>query len=64
MPALDAPRETWLLSAGSLAFLLAPSLWWADACAALALAIFITKEGIFSIRTALKPDFSGGCGCR
>lgn len=52
-----------VLFAGSLAFLLAPVLWWADAAAALLLALFIAREGVSGIRGALKPGFTGGCGC-
>jgi len=53
-----------VLLAGSLAFLLAPSLWWVDAVAAIGLSAFIAKEGVSSIRAALDPNFSGGCGCQ
>jgi divalent metal cation (Fe/Co/Zn/Cd) transporter len=52
-----------VLFAGSLVFLLAPSLWWADAAAGLALSAFILKEGISSILVSQKPSFRGGCGC-
>ena len=52
-----------VLFAGSLAFLLIPALWWADAAAALVLSAFIAKEGVAGIRAALKPGFTGGCGC-
>ena len=52
-----------VLFAGSLTFLLIPALWWADAAAALLLAVFIAREGISGIRAALQPDFTGGCGC-
>lgn len=52
-----------VLFAGSLLFLLSPSLWWTDAVAALVLAGFIAKEGLSGIRGALKPGFTGGCGC-
>lgn len=52
-----------ILFLGSLIYLLAPALWWADAVAALLLAALITREGIASIRAALNPTFSGGCGC-
>lgn len=52
-----------MLLVGSLVFMLAPWLWWADALAALALSVFIAREGVSSIRAALKPDFGGGCGC-
>jgi divalent metal cation (Fe/Co/Zn/Cd) transporter len=52
-----------VLFAGSLVFLLAPTLWWVDAVAAMVLAGFIGKEGIQGIRGALRKDFTGGCGC-
>lgn len=52
-----------VLFLGSLLFAVLPGLWWADAAAALVLAGFIAREGIEAIRAALKPDFSGGCGC-
>lgn len=52
-----------VLFLGSLLFAVLPGLWWADALAALILAVLITREGVGTIRAALKPDFSGGCGC-
>lgn len=52
-----------VLLAGSLLFLVAPALWWADAGAAGLLSVLIMQEGIGTIRSALKPGFSGGCGC-
>ncbi len=52
-----------VLFLGSLAFLLIPALWWADALAALGLSFFIAREGISGIRGALRPGFTGGCGC-
>ena len=52
-----------VLLAGSLLFLLAPSLWWADAVAALALAALIAREGWRMLTAARRPDFDGGCGC-
>jgi divalent metal cation (Fe/Co/Zn/Cd) transporter len=52
-----------VLFVGSLVFLLMPALWWADAVASLVLAAFIAREGSSGIRAAMKPDFSGGCGC-
>ncbi len=52
-----------VLFAGSLIYVIVPSLWWVDASAALLLALFIAREGIQSIRGALKADFTGGCGC-
>lgn len=52
-----------VLFAGSLLFLLAPSLWWVDGAAALALALLIGWEGRGMIRAASRQDFTGGCGC-
>jgi len=52
-----------VLFAGSLAFMLAPTLWWVDAAAALGLAILIAKEGVGMVRAARSQDFTGGCGC-
>ena len=52
-----------VLFMGSLVFLLIPALWWADAGAALLLSAFIAREGISGIRGAMKPGFTGGCGC-
>ena len=52
-----------VLFAGSLVFLAAPSLWWADAAAALALALLIAREGLGMVRAARSACFTGGCGC-
>ena len=52
-----------VLFAGSLLFLSAPQLWWADSLAALVLALLIAKEGWETVRAARRPDFQGGCGC-
>ena len=52
-----------VLLIGSLLFVFAPSFWWADSVAALVIAFFIGKEGFQTSRAALKPEFSGGCGC-
>lgn len=52
-----------ILLAGSGLFVVAPSLWWADAVAALALSGLIGREGIDTMRAAAKEDFDGGCGC-
>lgn len=52
-----------VLFAGSLAYLLVPSLWWLDGAAALGLAGFIGREGFGMVRAARSPHFSGGCGC-
>ncbi len=52
-----------VLFAGSLLFLLAPRLWWADATGAIVLAFLIAREGWEMLRAAIRPDFSGGCGC-
>ncbi len=52
-----------VLFAGSLIFVVAPSLWWVDSVAAIVLGALIAREGVETIREARKPDFSGGCGC-
>lgn len=52
-----------VLFTGSLAYLLAPALWWLDGIAAVCLAGFIGREGLGMVRTARSPHFSGGCGC-
>jgi len=52
-----------VLFAGSLAFLAIPFLWWADAVAALALALLIAREGLGMVRAARSACFTGGCGC-
>ena len=52
-----------VLFAGSVVFLLAPSLWWADAAAALGLALLIAREGLEGWKASGRPDFEGGCGC-
>jgi divalent metal cation (Fe/Co/Zn/Cd) transporter len=52
-----------VLFAGSLLFLVRPSLWWADATAALGLALLIGKEGLSMVRAARSEAFTGGCGC-
>jgi divalent metal cation (Fe/Co/Zn/Cd) transporter len=51
-----------VLLAGSLLFLLAPGLWWADATGAIVLAFFIAREGWEMFRAAWRPEFSAGCG--
>lgn len=52
-----------VLFLGSLAFWIRPTLWWADAAAALGLSLFIAREGWELVAAARKPDFQGGCGC-
>ena len=52
-----------VLLAGSITYALVPELWWADAAAALLLAVFIGREGVETIRAARREDFDGGCGC-
>jgi divalent metal cation (Fe/Co/Zn/Cd) transporter len=52
-----------VLFAGSLLYLVAPALWWADGAAALVLSAFIAREGWQGWKAAQKPDFAGGCGC-
>lgn len=53
-----------VLFSGSLLSLARPGLWWADAAAALVLALLIGQEGVAAIRAARSPDFAGGCGCK
>ena len=53
-----------VLFAGSIVSLALPGLWWADATAALFLAMLIGQEGVGTIRAARSPDFAGGCGCK
>ncbi|HJV91563.1 MAG TPA: cation transporter [Holophagaceae bacterium] len=52
-----------VLLAGSLLFLVAPKLWWADAGASLVLAGLIFREGWGIRKAASRADFDGGCGC-
>ncbi len=52
-----------ILLVGSLAFLVAPALWWVDSAAALLLALLIAKEGWEMRQAASRQDFDGGCGC-
>ena len=52
-----------VLFLGSGLFLLSPKLAWAEAVAALGLALLIGREGLETWRAARSPDFSGGCGC-
>ena len=51
-----------VLLIGSIIFIVDPSVWWIDAAAALALSLFIVREGFFMIRNACSADFEiGGC---
>lgn len=52
-----------VLLVGSLVFWLFPSLWWADAIAALGISALVAREGWETIAASRKPDFKGGCGC-
>lgn len=52
-----------VLFLGSLLFRLSTKLWWADAVAALVLALLIGREGWQMRRAARRKDFAGGCGC-
>jgi len=52
-----------VLFVGSLVYLVRPGLWWADAVAALGLALLIGREGVEGLRAASREDFAGGCGC-
>lgn len=54
---------SFVLLAGSLIYMLFPALWWADAAAALVIAVLIAREGWGTIRAARSPDFKGGCSC-
>jgi len=56
-------KLSFILFVGSLLFLWFPHFWWADAVAAIGLAVVIAKEGWETISAASKPDFDGGCGC-
>lgn len=53
-----------ILFAGSLLYLLAPTLWWADACAALVLSCFIGREGFEIISSVRKGEEAACCGCK
>jgi divalent metal cation (Fe/Co/Zn/Cd) transporter len=52
-----------VLLAGSLLFLAAPALWWADAAATLVLAGMIAREGTEMLRALRRPDGDAGCAC-
>jgi len=52
-----------VLFSGSLLFRIVPALWWADAVAALILALMIGREGWQMLKAARHADFDGGCGC-
>ena len=52
-----------ILFAGSLLYLIAPQLWWADSMAGIGLSFLIGQEGWDTFKAARSPDFSGGCGC-
>ncbi len=56
-------KLSFILFAGSIVFLLAPSLWWADSVGAVGLSLLIAKEGKETVEAAMHPEFSGGCGC-
>lgn len=60
---LTCIKLSMVLFTGSLVFTVLPALWWADALAALALAVLIAKEGWETVEAARHPGFSGGCGC-
>jgi hypothetical protein len=50
------------LLVGSVAYKVQPAAWWVDAAAALALSLFILKEGVDMVRNALSSNFVvGGC---
>jgi divalent metal cation (Fe/Co/Zn/Cd) transporter len=52
-----------VLLAGSLLFLVAPALWWADAVAAIGLAGMIGREGWEMLETSRRPGGDAACGC-
>ena len=52
-----------VLFLGSLLYLVVPALWWADATAALILALLIAREGYGMVRAARSECFTGGCSC-
>jgi len=56
-------KISFVLFAGSLIFILFPSIWWADSVAAIVLCCFIALEGFETVKTARSPNFAGGCGC-
>jgi divalent metal cation (Fe/Co/Zn/Cd) transporter len=43
-------KLSFVLLAGSLLFVAAPQYWWADAAAAVFLAVFVAREGFETIR--------------
>jgi divalent metal cation (Fe/Co/Zn/Cd) transporter len=47
---------------GSVAYTLAPALWWIDSAAAIVIAALIVREGLDGFRTCLNGG-SSGCGC-
>lgn len=51
-----------VLLLGSILFYVAPSLWWADATAAIVMSYFIFKEG-HEIRENAKKGATGCCAC-
>ncbi len=51
-----------ILFLGSLAYLMAPTIWWVDSVAAILLSYLIGKEGIETINAARKGDIHG-CSC-
>lgn len=48
------------LLAGSLLYLVAPDLWWADSAAAIVIALLIAREGWHGFQAARRGT---GCGC-
>ncbi|MFT7521181.1 MAG: divalent metal cation (Fe/Co/Zn/Cd) transporter, partial [Kiritimatiellia bacterium] len=52
-----------VLFAGSLLTMALPGLWWLDAVVAMALAAWIAREGVQTVRSSYREDFTGGCGC-
>lgn len=56
-------KLSFILFAGSLVYMMMPSLWWVDSAAALLLSIFIGQEGWETVMATRKKNFMGGCGC-
>jgi divalent metal cation (Fe/Co/Zn/Cd) transporter len=50
------------LLVGSLLYMVAPAFWWADATAAIIIAVLISRDGWLGFRSARRGE-GGGCGC-
>ena len=53
---------SFVLLAGSLLYLLVPTLWWVDSVAALVLAGLIAREGVGTVRASRQPEPTS-CAC-